>query len=264
MRILPALFCLLSLLIFPSRALAAIELTANIKESDGETITLEVNLTGTSNSYYLQGLFTKPGKTDYFGYTQNHQADWFLVDATPSKEFITSNFFKTEPNNDSWSDELKVKNDPENKNYKDSGEYELKIRRYTGNSTSHTGGEVVVITSLDYVLPTPSPSPASTQESTPTPTPTPTPESTLASTSYKITTTPTPRGEIAGASDSAEINLATFTIDLSPSPEPEEEKQKKSKTPLALAGAGLTFTAAGGAYFYQQKKKKPKINIPDE
>lgn len=266
MRILPPLFIFLCLLLFPTPTHAAIELTAVVKNSGGEIITLEVGISGTDTPYYIQAIITQPGETSYFGYNENNNGDWFPIDATPDTTYIVSNFYKTSPVGESWSGELKVKNDPTSANYKGPGEYNIKVRRYTGNSTSHTGDEVILSHSLITPTPTPIPSPTPT----PIPSPTPKPTSNSASPSPSPSSTPTTLSsellaneesdpQILGDSDvpNQEIDLTPYSSP-NPSPPPSVQEDEPSSTRkvagILLILAGLTFLTATGIYFYKHKR----------
>ncbi len=256
-----------------SPSFAAIEFIATNPQINNDEITVDVSITDTSTAYYLQGLFTKPGETNYFGLTKNHYGDWFTSDATPNKDYITTNFFKTEPINSSWSGQLMVKNDLKNPNYKGPGDYELKIRRYTGNSTS-TAGEATLIISFSSVTPTltPTSTPTPTSTSAPTSTPT-TPKPTTQSTPTS-TKTPTSTPEITSTPQSeattSDQPLVLGDITSSPDPEPsptEIPSNNQTLLPKLITGLGSALVLSGLlalTYKFYIVPKKPFFESADD
>lgn len=171
-----------------------------INETD--IITVDVLISGlTSRSCpdvkcYLQGSFQKTSGDNYFGYTQNNYEDWVKYLSSPSVDYIKTNLFYFEPVEGSWSGKIKVKNDIESVGYKGPGDYSLKIRRYSGGSTSEAGESNILTVTLTLSLPTPVPTPTPTETPTTTPepttvptvAPTPTPPRTLTPTPIRTTT----------------------------------------------------------------------------
>ncbi len=82
--------------------------------------------------YYLQTAFTVSGKTAYFGYTQKNDGSWHNY----SESF--DNFFQiTTDEEGSWSGKLKGKPDVQDNDFKGSGDYLVKIGRFTSSGKSH-------------------------------------------------------------------------------------------------------------------------------
>lgn len=141
--------------------------------------------------YYLGGAFRR-GTGNYCGLT-SVDGSWIKYGADGNK------FFKITIQDNKWEGDIKVKLDNGDSSCKDSGEYKLKIKRYTDNS--ETFDDQTELT-LNFTLPSPSPTPTPTNTPAPTQTPTPTtkPSSTPTPTptssptaSPKVTNTPTPK-----------------------------------------------------------------------
>ena len=137
--------------------------------------------------YYLQIALTQPENPAYFGFTQKNDGTWHKYGET------FDNFFKIAINEEgSWSGKMKGKPDSENKDFKGSGNYILKIGRFTSSGASHywsTNNPTVYIqapsstptpssnptaTSTPKFSNTPNPSSTSKPQNSPTPTPKPT------------------------------------------------------------------------------------------
>jgi hypothetical protein len=164
-------------LFWRERVMAIIEFTITDPVVVNDEIEVKVSLiglTGSScleNRCYLQGTLKAEGGARYFGYTQNNQGEWCAYQSSPEIEEIKSIFFSFEHEEGNWSGNLKVKNNPDDENYLGPGNYELKIRRYSGKSKTESGESntlMVVFTSLKPLL-TPLPSSNSDSNSSPTP-----------------------------------------------------------------------------------------------
>jgi hypothetical protein len=174
-------------------------------------------LTGTSCSEsrcYLQGMLTAPDTTRYFGFTADNSGGWYEYIGSPEVEYIKSNFFYFEPIEGSWSGKLKIKNNPTDLDYSGPGQYWLKVRRYSGKSTSYAGESNTLTVDLVSTAPT----------STPTPTASPTPTPT-ANPTVKPSVTPVPT-----VKPTASAQVLAATVAETPTP----------PTPKATGGAAAT------------------------
>lgn len=237
---------LISLSLFFATPVRAVELVIFDPHVQENLISLTASLSATSN-YYLQGTLRSASSSKYFGETVNAQGNWIDYVSNPEKEYIASNFFVTEINNASWSGILKLRFKLDDPNYFGPGSYELKLRRFTGNSTSPAGESNTLIVNLTAATPAPSPSlaPSPSPSPSPTPTPTPTPIPSPSPSPIRLSPTPLPSltdpspGSVAGQAD---IDLSAFGHSPTSSP---------SSSPLAgptlnRNRARLLLTTGGG------------------
>ncbi|MBI2103783.1 hypothetical protein HYT59_02140 [Candidatus Woesebacteria bacterium] len=251
----------LALLIIAETTLA-VDLTISDPVVVNDEITIQVVVSNlASNSCpntvcYLQGMMTKSTTNpSYFGFTQNGYGDWYKYNSSPNPEEITSTFFSFTPQNNGWSGSLKVKNDPADPDYVGPGEYVLRVRRYTGNSsgpTSETSNDSAV--SLAFVIPTSTPTATPTPTPTPTPTKTPTPKPTPTKTpTPRASATPTPLVANQEPNDEEILGLREA---LQPSPTPGAESGGK---PFPILAAGLVLIGGSfmgfGAYTFLKQRR---------
>jgi len=166
------------------------------------------------------------------------------------KSYIQSTFFYLEPVGGSWAGQIKIKNNPEDSDYKGPGDYVLKAKRYTGQSSSAAGESNSLTISL--ISPTPTPSPTPTASPTPKPTATttskviatPTPPTSKATGGTAATPKPTTLAQVLAATAAAEVE-ETPTPMPSASATPEPEKAEGSKFAwLMIAGGGVLAVVA--------------------
>ncbi|MFZ2199849.1 MAG: hypothetical protein WAV40_03620, partial [Microgenomates group bacterium] len=162
-------------------------------------ISLTASISATSN-YYLQGTIRSQSSSKYFGETQNNKGDWIDYVSSPEKEYIASNFFLTDVKNATWSGMIKLRFKLDDPSYLGPGVYDLKLRRYTGNSSSSAGDSNTLTINLTAQAPTPSPSPTLLPSPSPSPTPKPSPIPSPKP-SPVISPSPSPEGEVAGVAD---------------------------------------------------------------
>lgn len=230
-------------------------------------ITLNASISASSN-YYLQGVMRSQASSKYFGETQNNKGDWIDYVSSPEKEFIASNFFLTDIKNATWSGTIKLRFKLDDPNYLGPGLYDLKLRRFTGGSTSSAGESNTLTINLSAALPTPtpSPSPSPTSNATPTPSPslTPTPSPKPSPTPLPSPTTQsTKEASVAGVS--TEIDLSDYKV--TPSPNPLEEAKKKPtlntgrlKTVLSI-GLGLILLSLASFFAYRRYLSQKETNL---
>ena len=203
----------------PKPASAAMNLTFSDAPStiDGETsFEVDVSLTSApaNRTYYLRAVFYEEGKTQYFGYTFNHEDNWHKSSSEHTK------FLKiTTDETKSWSGKLKVKADISDSAFKGTGDYSFKIGRYTeGGSLSWHDNSITITIN---VQPTSTPTPTPTSTPTPTPTSTPTPPASTSTptptSSPTPSTTPTP-------TTSTDYPSGIILTEFMPDPDTDEQE----------------------------------------
>jgi len=242
----------------------AIEFTIHDATISGTYIDVTGYIGSTSN-YYLQGALRSSSGGYFFSETQNNQGDWIDYVSSAEKEYITNNFYLTEPHDPSWSEIIHLRFRVDDPNYKGPGEYELELRRFTGGGKTSAGESDPLTINLTAATPAPSPTP--TPSPTPPPTPTPTPSPSLApsptpttkpslkpSPSQSPVLTLPPDGTVAG--ESTEIDLSVFGVSPSPSLQGVSLKaptinKSRVKTVL-LIGSGLVLVALASFFGYRR------------
>lgn len=251
-----------TLFLFPLHVLA-VDLVIADPVVSGLDISCTASLSASSN-YYLQGTLRSQSSSKYFGETQNNRGDWIDYISAPEKEYITSNFFQTDVKNATWSGTLRLRFKLDDPNYLGPGLYDLKLRRFTGGSSSSAGESNTLTLSLTAALPTPIPSPSPSPSPSPTPTPIPTPSPSPSPVGARPASPVTPSvqsslppvGTVAG--EATEIDLSSFGIAPSPTPsisgvshQVVSLNQARAKTVL-LIGAGLLIIFAAGFFGYRR------------
>jgi hypothetical protein len=219
---------LLSVIFFPTLVYGA-DISVNLKEKT-DYFTFDVNISGLEKSSckdktcYLQGMFTSvSGSPKYFGLTFG-QNDWFPYTSSPEKDFIKSNFVPFDTNSEgSWSGIVRLSVDKSDSDYKGPGQYLVKIKRYTGESTSAATDD---INQLTVELNEPTPSPAQT----PSPTTTNSPTSTMT-----VTSTPSP----------AKTPTPSITKNPTSAPAISPTTQSKTTTPAPALSLSPTLIPTG-------------------
>lgn len=264
MRLLFLIILFLFILPTPS-AFAAINLNISNLQTTSDYYSINASVSGiaSSSACYVQAMFTAPGDPHYFGSTWSSTGSWFNYQSSPSPDFIKANFVKLE--NDQPTTIL-VKPDFADSDYKGTGEYSLKLKRYTGNSSSSAGESNSLTINLAQSTPSPTHSAANpplaetstptltqTPTSTPTkiptttPTPTSTPSKTITPTPFASPNPPsggeggTPTPEVLSASVSSQINQ--------PGPISQNLPTASNQPNLYLVGAGLVTTGLSGLLY---------------
>ena len=237
--------------LFSSPAHAISFTLSNPQVSD--QITIDITISGATNTNcpnsrcYLQGMLTAVDQNKYFGFTQNNSGDWYEYISEPEPEYIQSSFFSLQLTDGNWSGQLKIKNNPQDPDYQGPGNYLLKVKRYTGNSSSGSFAANDLNVTLTQASPSPSPTPTPTPSPTSTPTsaPNPTPTPTLRPTSSPqvlAAKTASSASTASPSADMADINLAPGLLST-PSASPElATPSGQGNLPLApflIAGGGL-------------------------
>lgn len=247
-KICPILLLLAFMLIFlPNKVFAVISFSISNTQYQNDEINVDVSLSGLTSSScptgscYLQGAFTaQSGNPRYFGFTKNHLGEFYEYDGTPDTTYIKSTFFAF-PFQASWSGKLILKSNPNHPDYKGPGQYNLKVWRYTGNSSSPAGDPSNVL-SVDITGPTPTFTPTPTSKSTNSPAPTKSPS---------LTKTPAPP-----KSPSPELNSAKATPKaLTPAPI-LLDNEKLEKEVLGEASESATLSPSSSPSASKNPKRK--------
>lgn len=225
------------------------------------TVNLSLQNQG-NKTYYLEGAFKRDGGNYFFGQTWNN-TDWVGYTATNDDKSLKS--ITTTPEG-SWSGTLKVKLDITSSQFIGSGNYILKINRFTSSGFSPTSSDnevVLAVTASPTLTPT---SPASTDTLTPTPTPADSPTPTLTPTrapTLSSTRTPTPTKKPSPtaakepeATIPASLLGTSSAVTPTPSSVPKTQAAGFSISNLFAFGGGLIFILGGIFIFTFLAKRK--------
>lgn len=190
---------------------------------------------------YFQGTLRRIGSSYYFGQTQNNSGSWIDYISSPELEYIQSTFYSFQPNSGSWYGQLKMRFSVEDTEYKGPGDYELKVRRFSGNSKNPSGESNLLSLALTATLPTPTP----TLTPTPTPSVTPTPDPTSTSTP---TSSPSPKPTAT--------STPTSTLKLTPTKTPTPTKATDKISSLSAQ----IFSASVAGVAIERKNDKKGLN----
>ena len=233
-RIIKILFIIVLLeFIFTGRVLAVTLDVSNIPATISASpfgVTVSIFGANAGKNYLRVDLF-KEGTINYFGetyngsewYTGSTGTSYFPVDIVSSSATATADI-QAQIGAPSYTD------------YLGSGQYKLRVRRYT-SALSYSAGnpyDIYIDLPTPTPTPTPSPSPSPTPSPTPTPTKTPTPIASPKPTAKAGTPTPTPTA-------SPEV-LGIET--MSPPPVSSQSLDTENKPPIiafVLIGAGVVF-----------------------
>ncbi len=259
------IFACLFLFVFASEIKSAAKITISNPVVSSDEVTIQVYIEDLTSKNYLQGMFTKStSNPSYFGYTQNNIGDWYKYVGDPEKTEIQSTFFSFTPQDASWSGQLKIKNDTADPDYTGPGDYFLRVRRYTGESSSGPTGDPSndIVVQLSFVLPTPTPTetpiPTTAPTVTPTINPTPTPTKTSTPAPSK---TPSPRPTLDSVavetSESLVLGLRDTIFTPEASPEDEDVEEKKFPVfPVILIVTGFLCIVGAVFFFIKNNVKK--------
>ena len=249
------------------------------KVNDYYSVDAAISGAATGSAYYLQAMFKPTDSKNYFGNTWGQTGDWFKYVSSPNPDYVKANFPKIDNNST-----LKVllKPDTESSEYHGPGEYLLKLKRYTGESSSGTYADNSLTVTLSDPSPPPTPSPTSTPtassipSSSPPPTITPTVSSTKipTPTPTKVTSptaAPTSRGPTSTNSPTASVAAEILGISATATPSQEvvtpavevqtiEKDFRQTDTFTAIA-VGITSIGLLGVIFYRLSKISIKERI---
>lgn len=171
------------LFLFPSRVFAITVTISNIPTTiSDQPFNIDVSVSGAqAGTNYLRANLFPSGTTKYFGYTFNGSS---FVNGSDYSEYLPI----TIDSSSEWTGTIQAKLDPASSYFAGSGNYSLKVRRYTQSGSSYTWSNEITL-AVDFATPTPSPSP--------TPTPSPTQPPSHSPTSIP-TTSSTPKSKTVG------------------------------------------------------------------
>ncbi len=277
-------FAAISVLV-PKPIFAAIEFSLANPQSDNDTVTIDVSISGlTANSCldgtcYLQAAFTSQDQQRYFGFTKNDNGNWYQYDGSPGKENIKSNLFSFKPQSGNWSGTLTIKVDTSDSDYKGPGIYDIKAWRYSGNSNSSSGSSdntvAIELTTQTSSKPEPDSSESNSSDipktSTEILTQTPTSKSSPKNSSKK---TPTPSPKILGTaakvspqpealnSPKIENSIAQLDPNQLAAPSPSSAALHASRQVAGiLVGSGAVLIGLSAAGFLWQRRHQQHLQI---
>lgn len=257
-KIVACLFILISFLSFPTPVFAVtVAITDHPSEISDEpfSITVQISSAQADTTNYLRIDLYENGSISYFGYTYN------------GTDFYNGSDYKQYPTvsigaDGSASKIIEGRVDTTSGNYKGSGDYMLRVRRYTGSggysAQEANAGAVSLKINITEPTPTPTPTPtpqSSTSQSTSnTKSPTPTPKATSTTTIKSPSPTSTKQSpQVLSASDQDSLLLASLSAEnTSPSPTPEATPSALSKTKVAgiLAGSGIVLIGLSISFYF--------------
>lgn len=281
-RFLTSIFLLFLLLFTVQKAYATIVFTiSNATVNSDDSVDVDASITGlissscSSGGCYLQAqLKILDESKGYFGYTYNNSGEFVDYFSSPSStDEIKSKLFDFIPASGAWSGKLKAKSNFIDNNYLGPGEYTLRFRRFSGNSTSPTSSDSNVLTvSLLLAAPTPTSAPTSTPYPTSIPTNTPIPTATKTPTPLptiraSIIPSPTPSKIIVSSVSAASISAGSDVLGLSAQKNPKVTNEpilvkgeSFSVLPppifFILSGLGIITGACGILLFRQWRQQK--------
>lgn len=274
------LFVVLTLVILPKQTFAAFEFSSAqnaITDTEEMTISVSLDLSSSTanNTYYLRGAFYKEGTTQYFGFTINNQGDAYNGPFSDCQKLYEI----TVDAEGNWTGEIKVKADPDDSAFEGSGDYLLKVSRYTTScSNTWADTEPINVTITQTVFPSPSPSSASESNSSTSSSksPSPTPKSSPKASSKK---SPSPSQKVLAATaaesskpKSSQTPLIEDSISQvdpnqfnAPSPTPvTQQPSKKVAGILVGSGAVLVGISIAGFLYYKRQENHPQIQKEKE
>jgi len=252
-----AIFLFFSGKIFAAMSLTFSDAPASVFEGEAFEINVSLVSAPANRTYYFRAAFYEEGKTQYFGYTYNHEGDWHN---SPSehKKFLQI----TTSEEGSWSGKLKAKADLGASAFKGARSYGFKIGRYTeggsGPSWSNTTTTIII-----NISPSPSPSPSLESSPSPAPTPSVQPEE-----SFSPDETPSPKpvkitgatllGKILGEEETSPAGFFPWeATEEAKSQEATRTSRVKFISKLFL-GLGLVFLFVSGVYLWYNQRRQLK------
>lgn len=164
-KTIPLIFILLATFLnFPKLALATSINISNIPlEISEQPFEFNVSITGAQpGTNYLRANFFPAGTTHYFGFTYNGSNFYNGSDFT---QYLSINI----DSSGNWSGVIQAKIDPSSNYFSGSGEYNLKVRRYTGSGSYTWSNEVSLYVNSSTSSPSPTPGPSTSPSPTPGP-----------------------------------------------------------------------------------------------
>lgn len=278
------LFVVITLVILPKQTFAAFEFSsAQNAITDTEemiiSVSLDLSSSTANNTYYLRGAFYKEGTTQYFGFTINNQGEAYNGPFSDCQKL----YGITVDAEGNWTGEIKVKADPEDSAFEGSGDYLLKVSRYTTScSNTWADTEPINVTITQTVFPSPSPSsasesnPSNSSSTSSSNSPSSTPKSSPKASSKK-SPSPSPKVLAAATNEPSKpqgsqppmIEDSISQVDPNqfnaPTPSPAtQQPSKKVAGMLVGSGAVLIGISVAGFLYYKKQEEHPKIQKEKE
>ena len=266
------IFCLH--LLFPVSVFAVSLEISNLQKIN-DYYSVEALFTGQSSdsACYIQAVFTKADQTRYFGRSWGQKGDCFLYVSSPEIDYIKQNFPFLQSG---IRQTILISPDFDDPDFKGTGDYILKLKRYTGESNSSAGESNTLSLLLESPsIPTETPSPETvatappTTASTPTPTPsptvmvsaTPTPSPTRTPTPIPTPATKTPTSSPSPTTTTSQKNVRpTNKSSASPTPEVLSATTSAEIDLLAVSDISSTNTPTPSLTPKQQTQKNKISN----
>lgn len=266
-KILICLFFFLSY-IFPQKTLA-VTLTINSYPTqiwaDPFTINVSISKEAKTGTNYLRVDLFKEGTANYFGETYNGNI-WYS--GSEGKQYFPVSVTLNATTSATF--QAKVGN-PKTSEFPGSGQYKLRIRRYT-DSGSLASGDIQTPVDVNINLltptPTPTPPPSSSSSVSSMPIPTATPKSSTPKPSVSSASIPTPKATSISVSLTREISSSKSSQDIlgtesaAPSLEPVKKSQEiktlganENNLPKILIGLGVIIILSGAGIYLKSLKR---------
>lgn len=226
------------------------------KINDHYAVEASISGAATDSAYFVQTMLTRADQNSYFGFTWSQKGEWLKYLSSPDKELIKSDFPSLKSGE---MQKILFKPDTDSSKYQGPGEYVLKMKRYTGESSSGYYADNSLTVNLTEITPTqtpaaptqtPTPTPVQTSIPTQTPTPSPTRPSPTASPSE--VTTPSPTEEII-IIEGIEETTPTGEVLGETTKQDEIPKRSNNVVPLVVTIIVTVVTAFGLIWRFQKR-----------
>lgn len=226
------------------------------KINDHYAVEASISGAATGSAYFVQTMLTRTDQNSYFGFTWSQKGEWLKYSSSPDKELIKSNFPVLK---NGEMQKILFKPDIDSPKYQGSGEYVLKMKRYTGESSSGYYADNSLTINLTEVTPTGTPTPPTqtptptpVQTSTPTQTPTPSPTRPSPTASPTEVTTPAPTETVAITEEVEEVTPASEVLGETVKQD-EIPKINNNVVPLVVTTIVTVVTASGLIWRFQKR-----------
>jgi len=259
---------------------------SELNESEALVLEVEVSDLSSCTTCYLQAAF-KSVRNKYLGQTKNNLGSWYKYESEPAPSDIKNYYFSFQPVEGGWTGNIHAKIDKEDGDFKGSGEYYVKVKRFTGESSSGSWSNEVLVniiapsaTPLPSNTPTKIPTNTATPKATSTSRPTPTlkklPSITISkkiSPIESLVVSKVEGGEIAlsenidestRSTEETVLGIRESVITMSPSPEVVIEGVKKVTKILPITLIVCGFVILSGVVLNILKNSKKRYTIEHE
>ena len=228
--------------------------TNKLKDIDPIPVSVLIQNLDPNTKYFLKAAFFKEGSTNYFGLTQVGN-NWVKNGSTFDTQYDI-----TTDGSGNWEGELNIRNDPSDSGYPGTGDYQLKIGRYSPSGSGPTWSNSLSVileakkttpsTTSNTAAPTPEASPVIAQ---PLATPDPavlgaqtsnlsTPKQESSDINYKLP-------DISGAADKGPIPAIDQKVLVA----------GKKTTNWWFVSSGTILFGIGGYHYWRSKKRRSTL-----